>query len=212
MNYFTILNKQIDKNSDIKFNNKYIHFKINNKLKHWHPYTKNDVTLLILGKPTIELEEWNDFKADEESYITKILLDKYLELDLNSFCKSLNGAFSIILLDKNQNQIILITDKLGMFPIYSNNSDLENLQISSHPDILASNIKKTTLDNISVAEFLKNGFINIPNTYYNEVKVLEHRSSAPMTKGRAFCFRATFSEGSQRSSRFSPKTKAISRQ
>ncbi|RYA23172.1 hypothetical protein CRU96_09335 [Malaciobacter halophilus] len=176
MNYFAILNKPIDKDNDVKFNNKYIHLELNNKLKHWNPSIKNGVTLLILGKPTIDLNEWSNFKTNEESYIINTLLDKYLELDLNTFSKELNGAFSIILLDSNKNQIIIITDKLGMFPIYSTNDELESLQISSHTDILASNLKKTNIDKLSIAEFLKNGFINIPNTYYHEIKVLEHRS------------------------------------
>jgi len=103
------------------------------------------------------------------------LVKKYIQNDLNHFCNELNGAFSILILDSVQKRLIVITDKLGIYPVYENSKNsINDFQVSTHSDILANNLAKTTLDEVSVAEFLKRGFINIPNTYYNECKTLEH--------------------------------------
>ncbi|WP_415407805.1 hypothetical protein ACLHDG_04540 [Sulfurovum sp. CS9] len=177
MNYFAILNQPINKDNDIEFNGKYIHFEQYCSLKHWKPYfdEKNQIRMFVLGRPTIEIDEWEHYQANEESYITQLLIKKYIQNNLNQFCNELNGAFTILILDGIQKRLIVITDKLGIYPVYENSkNNIKDFQVSTHADILANNLAKTTLDEVSVAEFLKRGFINIPNTYYNECKTLEH--------------------------------------
>jgi len=177
LNYFAVLNQPIDKVNDIVFNGKYIHFEQYYSLAHWKPFFDevNQIQMFILGKPAIEIDEWKDYKVDEESYITQLLIQKYIQNDLNQFCNDLNGAFSILILDDIQKRLIVITDKLGIYPVYENEKNsIKDFQLSTHADILANHLDVTTLDEISVAEFLKRSFINIPNTYYNECKTLEH--------------------------------------
>lgn len=176
MNYFAILNQPIDQD-DIAFNGKFIHFEQHCSLKHWMPFfdEKNQIRMFVLGRPAIGLDEWKEYQKNEESYITKILIEKYLKNDLNKFCNELNGAFTVLILDGKKNRLILITDKLGIYPVYENSKkSLADFQVSTHSDILANHLPENTLDIVSVAEFIKFGFINIPNTYYNECKTLKH--------------------------------------
>jgi asparagine synthase (glutamine-hydrolysing) len=177
LNYFAILNQPIDKDNDIEFHGKYIHFEQHYALAHWKPYDdkENHIKMFILGKPAIEMNEWTDYKVGEASYITRLLIQKYIQNDLNQFCSELNGAFTILILDDLQKRLIVVTDKLGIYPVYENaKKSIRDFQLSTHSDILANHLVETTLDEVSVAEFLKRGFINIPNTYYNECKTLEH--------------------------------------
>lgn len=173
MKYFTILNQKLN-DTDILFNGKYINLFSENKLNHWDKIFTNDASILILGKPVIDLSEWHNYRDGDKSYVSNILLEKYFKLNLIEFCNSLNGAFTIIVIDNRNKNIILITDRLGMFPVYITGNNLTELQISSHPDILANNSNNNSLDKVSVAEFLMNGFIDTPFTYYKEISVLEH--------------------------------------
>jgi len=178
MNYLAMLNEPLAKN-DIKFNKKFIHLEQNYHLNHWLPYIDeiNKVSMYILGKPSIEIPEWSKYIENDTSYITKNLIDKYIKDDLDTFSLNLDGAFTIIILDQMKNKIILLTDKTGMYPVYSDvNNNIESFQISTHPDILADKIKDKELDIISVSEFIKNGIISTPNTYYKNIRTLEKGS------------------------------------
>lgn len=178
MNYLAILNKPNDSNC-IEFNKKFIYLEQHYHLQHWLPYEDkvNKISMFILGKPSIDISEWDGYVEKDTAYITKLLISKYMENDLTKFCVNLDGAFTILILDYIKNKIILVTDKVGMYPVYSSSrDDLENFQIVTHPDILADKIKDKKLDLVSVAEFIKNGIINIPNTYYENIKTLENGS------------------------------------
>jgi asparagine synthase (glutamine-hydrolysing) len=178
MNYMAILKKPI-KSDNILFNNKFVQIEQNYHLRHWESYTDKDnkISMFILGKPSIDVDEWSDYVEKDKSYITKILIKKYIENDINDFCLELDGAFTILILDYARDKMILITDKVGMYPVYASSfNSLSNFQIATHPDILANRIKNRELDKTSVAEFIKNGIINTPNTYYKSIKTLENSS------------------------------------
>ena len=102
---------------NINFNNKFISIFRDCKLKHWDPYLdkQSNIKIIILGRPIIDVDKWKNYKQSEKSFISKILIKKYIELELNEFCKQLNGAFSILILDYNFNKLIMITDKLGIY-------------------------------------------------------------------------------------------------
>ncbi|QKF81102.1 hypothetical protein [Halarcobacter ebronensis] len=179
MNFLTILNEPINILTDIEFNGKFIHLEQNYSLEHWNEFfdIELNVRMIILGRPVIEISEWCNYKENEKSYITKHLINKYCKSKLNNFCKNLNGAFTIVILDYNKNKMILITDKVGVFPVYINEAeDIYNFQISTNPDILSRYINKKTLDKVSIAEFINKGFIYHPNTYYSEIKSLDNSS------------------------------------
>ena len=180
MNYLSGLNKDTNLDNCTKFNDKFIYLNRECNLKHWNSHfdVKNQIQLMILGRPVIEVSDWSKFNKLEDNYITKFLIKKYNDLEINNFCNQLNGAFSIVIIDYKVNKIIIITDKLGIYPIYTYGIENFNLfQFSSNFRILLDNISENiNIDVVSIAEFLKKGFIYHPNTFYKEIKTLDNGS------------------------------------
>ena len=180
MNYLSVLNKDLNLVNSINFNDKFVYLNKECNLKHWNSHFdhKNKIQLMILGRPIIEVLDWAKFDKSEENYITKFLIKKYIDLEINDFCNQLNGAFSILVIDYKLNKLSIITDKLGIYPIYTYGIDnLNSFQFSSNFKTLLDNINnKVNIDIISIAEFLKKGFIYHPNTFYTEIKTLDNGS------------------------------------
>jgi len=120
MNYLSVLNKDFNLANSINFNGKYISLNRECNLKHWNSFfdKKSNVQIMILGRPVIESSDWQQIKEYEENYITKFLIKKYVDLEIEDFCSQLNGAFSVLVIDYRFNKILIITDKLGIYPIY----------------------------------------------------------------------------------------------
>ena len=180
MNILSLLNDKSNFKNCFSFNDKFISINRECSLKHWNSYldSKNKIQIMILGRPVIDVSEWINFNNNDYSYISKILIKKYLDYEINNFCNQLNGAFSILILDHNLNKLIIITDKLGIYPIYIYRIDnLKLFQFSSNFKTLLDNINyDINVDEVSVAEFLKKGFIYHPNTIYEEIKTLDNGS------------------------------------
>ena len=180
MNYISLLNKDLHLDNSINFNDKFIYLNRECNLKHWNSYfdNENKVQLMILGRPVIEASDWVSYEKFEENFVTKFLIKKYIDLEINEFCNQLNGAFSILVIDYKNNKLSIITDKLGIYPIYTYGLDnLSSFQFSSNFKTLSDNINnKLNMDIVSVAEFLKKGFIYHPNTFYEEIKTLDNGS------------------------------------
>ena len=180
MNYLSLLNRDLNTINSINFNDKFIYLNRECNLKHWNTYfdDKNKIQLMILGRPVIEVLDWLKFNKSEENFITKFLIKKYIDLEINDFCNQLNGAFSILVIDYNLNKLTIITDKLGIYPIYIYGiENFNSCQFSSNFNNLLDNINdKINVDTVSVAEFLKKGFIYHPNTFYEEIKTLDNGS------------------------------------
>ena len=178
MNYLSVLNKDLNLENSISFGEKFIYFKRECNLKHWNSYLdkENNIQLIILGRPIIEVSDWKSYDNYEDNFITKFLIKKYIELDIDAFCNQLNGAFSILVVDYEHNRLSIISDKFGIYPIYTfGDTKLNTFQFSSNFKNLEDNISdKLKIDTVSVAEFLKKGFIYHPNTYYKEIKTLEN--------------------------------------
>lgn len=178
MEYFILSNKKIYQKHEYQFRNKYIYCVRSDKLDYWDSFKdkKNKISLFVLGRHILEEKEWHLFD-NKSAFISRYLIQKYIDLDINQFSIMLNGALNLIIVDEGKNQIIIITDKLGIYPLYVyEKKNTKKFCISSHSDILADLISYKTIDEVSVAEFLCKGFINFPNTYYKEIKILNSGS------------------------------------
>ena len=177
MNYLSLLNKELNSTNSSNFNNKFIYFNRKENLKHWNSQydEKNNIQIMILGRPVIEISDWDNFQENEEKYISKLLIKKYIDLEISEFCNQLNGAFSVLLIDYRFNKILIITDKLGIYPIYTYGTNLQEFQFSSNFNFLVDNVSsKINVDLVSLAEFLKKGFIYHPNTQYKEIQTIDN--------------------------------------
>ena len=121
MNILSVLNKDPNLKNSISFGDKFIYFNRECNLKHWDSFfdKENNIQLIILGRPIIEITDWASYNDSDLNFITKFLIKKYIELNIDDFCNQLNGAFSILVIDYKLNRLSIITDKLGIYPIYT---------------------------------------------------------------------------------------------
>ena len=157
------------------FQDKRIYLSQTYSLNHWDHYfdVDNHQRILLLGRPAIEPDEWR-FYDDEPAFVTRIIAQKLKTYSLEDVCRALNGSFTLLILDSNEKKLTVVRDKLGVYPIFlANRNDSNRIQISTHPDLLASNIRDQSLDDVSVAEFLCEGYISHPNTFYKEISSLD---------------------------------------
>ena len=71
MNYLSLLNKELSLVDSLNFNNKFIYFNRNENLKHWNSYfdKKNNIRIMILGRPVIEASDWQNFQEYEQNFL-----------------------------------------------------------------------------------------------------------------------------------------------
>jgi len=161
--------------SCFKFQDKRIYLCQAYSLNHWDHYAdiNGQYRVLLLGRPAIDLNEWQLYD-NEPAFVTRIISQKLKTHSLEEVCQSLNGSFTLLILDSKEKKLTVVRDKLGVYPIFlANRNDVGRIQISTHPDLLASNIRDQSLDDVSVAEFLCEGYISHPNTFYKEISSLD---------------------------------------
>lgn len=140
----------------------------------WSPAKKNNLYCFISGRLAFEESEWLRSKSlDIKGGLASRLIIDYWVNNRKNFYLKLNGAGTIILIIDNQ--INIITDRLGMMPIFS---AVGKLGISSHSDLLAYTLSKQnfklSLDKHCIAEFLSYGSSIEQRTYYSEIKQLKN--------------------------------------
>lgn len=83
----------------------------------------------------------------------------------------LNGPACVLLYSPATEQIHLWTDRMGVYPVYT--STTQPLHLGSHPDVLATQLKTSALDWVTLAEALGTGTSTQPYTYYQTIHQLE---------------------------------------
>ena len=177
MHHLSILTTEIGNypfSSCFNFLDKKIYLSQTYSLRHWDHYTDidNHRQILVLGRPTIEPEEWRSFD-DEPAFVTRSIAKKLTIHSLEEVCRLLNGSFALLIMNSNEQKLTIVRDKLGVYPIFvTNRNDPNRIQISTHPDLLARIILDPRLDDVSVAEFLCDGYVSHPHTFYKEISSL----------------------------------------
>jgi asparagine synthase (glutamine-hydrolysing) len=146
--------------------------------KLWASYYDDSSNILIIigGRLAFEPSEWSSFEnsPDQESLVAKEILRRYQHVGTRALT-DLNGGYCIVIYEVDKSQLILCTDRLGVFPVFGyqiNNPN--NLIICTHPDILAKTIPQGwSLDTITLAELLHTGQGIHPHTFYQEIKELD---------------------------------------
>lgn len=142
-------------------------------------YEDNDYCIMFLGQPVYS--KYYHFNSNQ--FIKDILLNLK---DLNNFFKRLEGIFSIFIVHKNENKSIVITDKLGLYPVYMWKFQNGMMVANDLDQIIIQ--EKFKLNYNSIAEFFKYGFnisqgtfvenvfrLDAGSVYYLEGETLEKR-------------------------------------
>lgn len=134
----------------------------------------NNIHVYLSGRIALEQEQWNkEFKKNRRGGLAAShIIEEYSKKELSSI-NSLNGAFAIVIIDFSRDKIIIVTDKLGFYPVYVYDTGTD-LSLSTNTDTLSRlNDQNEELDLISIAEVLKFGYCIHPNTYYKNIKQLD---------------------------------------
>jgi asparagine synthetase B (glutamine-hydrolysing) len=86
--------------------------------------------------------------------------------------QKLNGAFKIVLIDRNQKKIICISDRFGTNPLYYHVSDAL-LHLSDDPFSVSRIAGVKIINHVSIVEILQTGFITGNKTLIENVEEIE---------------------------------------
>jgi len=103
---------------------------------------------------------------------TEIILESFATLGEN-FIHQLNGMFAFAIYDKEQEELLIYRDRLGIKPLYYYTNGQTIIFASELKAIKAVTGTSLSIREESIYEFLHLGFIRTPNTIYNEVFKLE---------------------------------------
>jgi hypothetical protein len=132
------------------------------------------VRVLTSGRVAWDESEWQRaerMNAYEGGLSNRLLLDRYLSLGPSGLDRP-NGPCLLVVWDPRAQKVHMWTDHFGYHPafLYRAESAREAI-VSTFPDALADDPQvSTSLDEVSVAEFLSAWRITPPHTYYREIR------------------------------------------
>lgn len=107
---------------------------------------------------------------------TEVIIAAYLKWGIN-FIDKINGMFAIALLDREDDSVYLIRDRVGKKPLYYYVDKDRNVVFASElKAILLSGIFKREVNTEIVGRFLYQGYIAAPDTIYRNTYKLEQGS------------------------------------
>jgi asparagine synthase (glutamine-hydrolysing) len=103
-----------------------------------------------------------------DSSESEVVINLYLEFGLD-FINKLNGMFAIAIHDARDNSLHLIRDRMGKKPIWVSQSNDGTLFFASEVRALMLARPDRTLRTEMIAEVMQYGYINAPNSAFNEI-------------------------------------------
>jgi len=152
--------------------------------KGFQPLDTPDHVISIIGGPLLNFRD-NNFLIQPDSNIgTRAIYDRWKVTGDIDWSIDLNGPFAIILIDKSSGEVTTITDLLSFIPLFKTSSN-KQLIIGSHADIVAKCAGETnSVDAISVADFIINGVVTFPHTFYTAIEQISPASEINHTRWR----------------------------
>jgi len=103
-----------------------------------------------------------------DSSESEVVINLYLEFGLD-FINKLNGMFAIALYDARDNSLHLIRDRMGKKPLWLSRLNDGTLFFASEVRALMLARPDRTLRTDMIAEVMQYGYINSPNSAFNEI-------------------------------------------
>lgn len=119
-----------------------------------------------------EIYNYRELRAEIRDYLfksecdTEVIIAAYLRWGIN-FVEKINGMFAIALLDREDDSVYLIRDRIGKKPLYYYVDNDRNIVFASElKAILLSGCFKQEVNTDIVGRFLYQGYIAAPDTIY----------------------------------------------
>jgi asparagine synthase (glutamine-hydrolysing) len=138
-----------------------------------------------------EIYNYRDLRAELEgrgvrcrdSSESEVVINLYLEFGLD-FINKLNGMFAIAIHDSRDNSLHLIRDRMGKKPLWISQLNDGTLFFASEVRALMLARPDRTLRTEMVAEVMQYGYINAPNSAFNEIKQVPPASVTSWREGK----------------------------
>jgi asparagine synthase (glutamine-hydrolysing) len=104
-----------------------------------------------------------------DSSESEVIINLYLEFGLD-FISKLNGMFAIAIYDSRDNSLHLIRDRMGKKPLWVSQLSNGTLFFASEVRALMLARPDRTLRTEMISEVMQYGFINSPNSAFNEIE------------------------------------------
>lgn len=112
---------------------------------------------------------------------SEVVLEAFVEWGID-FIHQLNGMFSIVIYDKNENKLFLFRDRMGIKPLYYFYNE-KDLIFSSELKAILTIKKNLRINNESIYTYLHVGFVPGSQTIYHETFKLSQGSYLIYHKG-----------------------------
>jgi len=116
---------------------------------------------------------------------SEVIINLYLKFGLD-FIGKLNGMFAIAIHDARDNSLHLIRDRMGKKPLWISQLNDGTLYFASEVRALMLARPDRTLRTDMVAEVMQYGYINAPNSAFNEITQLPPASVFTWRKGKIY--------------------------
>ena len=128
-----------------------------------------------------ELEQRGVYCRDSSE--SEVVINLYLEFGLN-FVNKLNGMFAIAIHDARDNSLHLIRDRIGKKPLWLSKLSDGTLFFASEVRGLMLARPDRTLRTNMISEVMQYGYVNSPNSSFNEIYQLPPGSIATWNNGK----------------------------
>lgn len=118
-----------------------------------------------------------------DSSESEVVINLYLEFGLD-FINKLNGMFAIALHDARDNSLHLIRDRMGKKPLWLSQLNDGTLFFASEVRALMLARPDRTLRTDMIAEVMRYGYINSPNSAFNEIHQVPPASVTSWSDGK----------------------------
>tara|TARA_Y100001958_G_C21246029_1_gene576172 strand:+ start:191 stop:2017 length:1827 start_codon:yes stop_codon:yes gene_type:complete len=140
------------------------------------PYSDDELTIIFNGEIFNYLELKDELKKLGCHFKTKsdteVILMSYKFYGINCF-KKFNGMWSIIIFDKNKNQIVVSRDRFGIKPLYYTLTD-NSLYLSSEIKPLLNQLDDLCINSDLLKYSLESTFYDINNdSYFYNIKKIK---------------------------------------
>jgi len=119
----------------------------------------------------------------QDSSESEVIINLYLEFGL-SFIDKLNGMFAIAIHDRRDNSLHLIRDRMGKKPLWISKLKDGTLLFASEVRALMLARPDRTLRTQMISEVMQYGFINTPNSTFNEISQVPPASVLSWKNGK----------------------------
>ena len=148
------------------------------------PYENENYLFVVIGGPVLYFRD-NDFLVDDDSSTaTQAIFQRWVIDGKMQWDEDLSGPFTVLLINKLDNTLRIVTDLMAFIPVYSCQQSLD-LYLGTHVDALASACGDADrFDPVSLADFVLNDVVTYPYTAYQNIRQQPPGSVVSWTRKR----------------------------